>query len=70
MRLIVLDVCAGILALLSIATLAATASQCARHRAGGAYPASALAGHLRATLSWVIRAAGALPAVRLILAAP
>jgi len=69
-RLIVLEVCAGILALLVLATLAATASHCARHRAGGAYPASALAGYLRSMAPWVIYAAGALPAVRLILAAP
>jgi hypothetical protein len=70
MRLTVLEVCAGIPALLFLATLAATASHCARHRAGGAYPASALAGYLRSMVPRVIHAAGALPAVRLILAAP
>jgi heme/copper-type cytochrome/quinol oxidase subunit 2 len=68
-RLIVLEVCAGIVALLFLATPATTASHRARHRAGGAYPASALAEYLWAMVPWVILAEGALPAVRLILAA-
>jgi hypothetical protein len=66
---LVLEVCACISALLFLAALAATASRCAGHRAGGAYPASASAGNLWAMVPWVIDAAGALPPVRLILAA-
>jgi hypothetical protein len=69
-RLIVPKVCAGILALLFPATLAATISQRARQGAGGAYPASALAGCLGSIVSWVIQAAGALSAVSLICARP
>ena len=70
MRLIVLEVCAGIVALLFLLTLAATALHRARVRAGGVYPASALAEYLWALVPWVILAAAALPAVRLIVAAP
>ena len=70
MRLIVLEVCAGVAALLFLVTLAATASHRARLRAGGAYPAPALAEYLWMVVPWVIFAAGAFPAVRLIVAAP
>lgn len=70
MRLIVLGIGAGILALLFLATLTATASHRARHGVGGVYPASALAEYLWAMVPWVILAAGAIPAVRLILTAP
>ena len=69
MRLIVLEVCAGIVALLFLASMAATASHRARLRAGGAYPASALAEYLWTVVPWVILVAAALPAVRLIVAA-
>jgi heme/copper-type cytochrome/quinol oxidase subunit 2 len=69
-RLIVLEVCAGIVALLFIVMLVATASHRARLRAGGEYPASALAEYGWAVVPWIMVAAAALPAVRLIVATP
>jgi len=68
LRLIALEVCAGIFALLFLATLVATAVHRARQR-GGAYPASALAEYFWAVVPWVIVAGSAVPAVRLIVAA-
>jgi hypothetical protein len=69
-RLIVLEVCAGIVALLFLVTLAATASHRARLRAGGACPASGLPEYLWAVVPWVIIAGSTFPAVRLIVATP
>ena len=69
MRLIVLEVCAGIVALLFVVMLVATASHRARLRAGGEYPASALAEYLWAVIPWLIVAAAAFPAARLIVTA-
>ena len=70
MRLIVLEVCAGIVALLFVVMLVATASHRARVRAGGEYPVPALAEYLWAVVPWVIVAGSAFPAARLIVAAP
>ena len=68
MRLIALQVCAGIAALLFITALVAIAAHRARHRCDGTDHATALAEYVSAVVPWIMVVAAALPAVRLIVA--
>ena len=68
MRLIVLEVCAGITALLFLIMLAEIGRHRARRRSEGANDAAAMSEYLWAVVPWVILTACALPAVRLIVA--
>jgi heme/copper-type cytochrome/quinol oxidase subunit 2 len=65
-RLILLDVCAGITALLFLVMLAGIARHRAQRRSEGANNATAMSEYLWAVVPWVILTACALPAVRLI----
>jgi heme/copper-type cytochrome/quinol oxidase subunit 2 len=65
-RLILLEVCAGITALLFLLMLAAIARHRAQLRSEGANNIAAMSEYLWAVVPWVMLAACALPAVRLI----
>jgi heme/copper-type cytochrome/quinol oxidase subunit 2 len=65
-RLILLEVCAGIAALLFLVMLAEIARHRAQRRSEGANSATAMSEYLWAVVPWVILTACALPAVRLI----
>jgi heme/copper-type cytochrome/quinol oxidase subunit 2 len=65
-RLILLDFCVGITALLFLVTLAEIARHRAQRRSEGANNATAMSEYLWAVVPWVIITACALPAVRLI----
>jgi heme/copper-type cytochrome/quinol oxidase subunit 2 len=65
-RLILLEVCAGIIAFIFLVMLAAIARHRAQRRAEGANNATAMSEYLWAVVPWVILTACALPAVRLI----
>ena len=69
MRLIVLEVCASIAALLFLTSLAAMAAYHAKRRLQGVRHAVPLKEYLWAVVPWVMVAACALPAVWPILAA-
>ena len=66
MRLILLELCAGITALLFLVMLAGIARHRAQRRSEGANNATAVSEYLWAMVPWVILTACALPAVRLI----
>jgi heme/copper-type cytochrome/quinol oxidase subunit 2 len=66
MRLILLEVCAGITALLFLVMLGEIARHRARRRSEGANSVGAMSEYLWAVVPWVILTACALPAVRLI----
>jgi heme/copper-type cytochrome/quinol oxidase subunit 2 len=66
MRLILLEVCAGITALLFLVMLAEIARHRARRRSEGSNDVAAMSEYLWAVVPWVILTAFALPAVRLI----
>ena len=66
MRLILLEFCAGITALLFLVTLAAIARHRAQRRFEGANIPTAMSEYLWAVVPWVMLTACALPAVRLI----
>ena len=66
MRLILLEVCAGIIAFIFLVMLAAIARHRAQRRSKGANNATAMSEYLWAVVPWVILTACALPAVRLI----
>jgi heme/copper-type cytochrome/quinol oxidase subunit 2 len=68
MRFVVLEVCACIVALLFLTTLTATAVHRAKRSSTDAHHANALTEYLWAAIPWVMIAAAALPAVRLIVA--
>jgi heme/copper-type cytochrome/quinol oxidase subunit 2 len=65
-RLIILEVCAGITALLFLVMLAGIARHRAQRRSEGANNVAATAEYVWAVVPWVMLTAGALPAVRLI----
>jgi heme/copper-type cytochrome/quinol oxidase subunit 2 len=65
-RLILLQVCVGITALLFLVMLAGIARHRARRRSEGANNSTAMSEYLWAVVPWVILTACALPAVRLI----
>jgi heme/copper-type cytochrome/quinol oxidase subunit 2 len=65
-RLILLEMCAGITALLFLVMLAGIARHRARRRTEGANDVAALSEYLWAVVPWVMLTACALPAVRLI----
>jgi heme/copper-type cytochrome/quinol oxidase subunit 2 len=67
-RLILLEFCAGITALLFFVMLAQIARHRARRRSEGANNVAAMSEYLWAMIPWVILTACALPAVRLIVA--
>ena len=69
MRLIALEVCASIVALLFLVSLAAIAAHRARRRPQSVFPAASLTEYLWAVVPWVMVAVCALPAVWPILAA-
>jgi heme/copper-type cytochrome/quinol oxidase subunit 2 len=66
-RLILLEVCVGITALLFLVMLAGIARHRAQRRSEGANNATAMSEYLWAVVPWVMLTACALPAVRLIL---
>ena len=66
MRLILLQVCAVITALLFLVMLTEIARHRAQHRCEGTGNAPAMSEYLWAVIPWVILTACALPAVRLI----
>ena len=66
MRLILLEVCAGITALLFLVMLAGIARHRTQRRSEGANNVAAMSEYLWAVVPWVILTACALPAVRLI----
>ena len=66
MRLIILEVCAGITALLFLVMLAQIARHRAQRRSEGANNVAAMSEYLWAVIPWVMLTACALPAVRLI----
>ena len=66
MRLIVLEFCAGITALVFLGMLAQIARHRARRRSEGANNVAAVSEYLWAVIPWVILTVCALPAVRLI----
>ena len=66
MRLILLEVFAGITALLFLVMLAAIARHRAQRRSEGANNVAAMSEYLWAVVPWVILTTCALPAVRLI----
>jgi heme/copper-type cytochrome/quinol oxidase subunit 2 len=68
MRLIVLEGCAAIAAILFLTALATTALHRAQRRSEEAYRISALAEYLWIVVPWVMITACAYPAVRLIVA--
>ena len=68
MRLILLEVCAGITALLFLVMLAGIARHRAQRRSEGANNPTAMSEYLWAVVPWVMLTACALPAVRLIAA--
>jgi heme/copper-type cytochrome/quinol oxidase subunit 2 len=65
-RLILLKLCAGITALLFVVMLAEIARHRAKRRSEGASNVAAMSEYLWAVVPWVMLAAGAFPAVRLI----
>jgi heme/copper-type cytochrome/quinol oxidase subunit 2 len=65
-RLILLEVCVGITALLFLVMLAAIARHRAQGRSEGANNTSAMSDYLWAVVPWVMLTVCALPAVRLI----
>jgi heme/copper-type cytochrome/quinol oxidase subunit 2 len=65
-RLILLEVCAGITALLFLVMLAGIARHRTQRRSEGANNVAAMSEYLWAVVPWVILTACALPAVRLI----
>jgi heme/copper-type cytochrome/quinol oxidase subunit 2 len=65
-RLILLEFCVGITALVFLVMLAAIARHRAQRRSEGANNATAMSEYLWAVVPWVILTACALPAVRLI----
>jgi heme/copper-type cytochrome/quinol oxidase subunit 2 len=67
-RLILLEVCAGITALLFLVMLAGIARHRAQRRFEAANNATAMSEYLWAVVPWVMLTACALPAVRLIVA--
>jgi heme/copper-type cytochrome/quinol oxidase subunit 2 len=67
MRLIALEVCAGVAALLFITALVAIAAHRV-HRSDGPGRGTALAEFVWAVVPWIMVVAAALPAVRLIVA--
>ena len=66
MRLILLEVCAGITGLLFLIMLAEIARHRAQRRSEGANNVAAMSEYLWAVVPWMILTACALPAVRLI----
>ena len=66
MRLILLEFCAGIAALIFLVMLATIARHRAQRRSEGANNATAMSEYLWALVPWVILTVCALPAVRLI----
>ena len=66
MRLILLEVCAGITALLFLVMLAEIARHRAQRRSDGANDVAALSEYLWAVVPWVMLTVCALPAARLI----
>jgi heme/copper-type cytochrome/quinol oxidase subunit 2 len=69
-RLILLEVCAGITALLFLIMLAEIARHRAQRRCEGMGNASAMSEYLWAAVPWAILTVCALPAVRLIATLP
>jgi heme/copper-type cytochrome/quinol oxidase subunit 2 len=65
-RLILLKLCAGITALLFLVMLAGIARHRAKRRSEGANNVAAMSEYLWAVVPWVMLAACAFPAVRLI----
>jgi heme/copper-type cytochrome/quinol oxidase subunit 2 len=65
-RLILLEVCAGIAALVFLVMLTGIARHRAQRRSEGAHNVTAMSEYLWATVPWVILTVCALPAVRLI----
>jgi hypothetical protein len=70
MRLILLEVCAAIVAFLFLTSFAAMAAHHARRRCQGVVQAVSVTEYLWAAVPWVMVAAAAFPAVWPILAAP
>ena len=66
MRLVLLEVCVGITALLFLVMLTEIARYRAQRRSEGANNATAMSEYLWAAVPWVIFTVCALPAVRLI----
>ena len=66
MRLILLEICAGITALLFLVMLTEIARHRAQRRSEGANSPTAMSEYLWAVVPWVILTVCALPAVRLI----
>ncbi len=66
MRLILLEICVGITALLFLVMLTGIARHRAQRRSEGANNATAVSEYLWAAVPWVILTVCALPAVRLI----
>ena len=66
MRLILLQVCAGITALLFLVMLAGIARHRAQRRSEGANNVAAMSEYLWAVVPWMMLAACAFPAARLI----
>ena len=64
MRLIVLEVCAGVAALVFLIMLVATALHRSARGSQGPYHCAALTEYLWAVVPWLMMAAGVLPAVR------
>jgi hypothetical protein len=67
-RLILLEVCAGITALLFLVMLAGIARHRAQRRSEGAHNVAAMSEYLWAVVPWVMLTACAFPAARLIVA--
>jgi heme/copper-type cytochrome/quinol oxidase subunit 2 len=65
-RLMLLEVCAGITAFLFLVMLAGIARHRAQRRSEGANNVAATSEYVWAVVPWVMLTAGALPAVRLI----
>jgi hypothetical protein len=68
MRLIVLEVCAGVGALVFLSMLVATVLHRSARRSEGTYKSTAVAEYLWAVVPWLMMAACVLPAVRRIVA--
>jgi heme/copper-type cytochrome/quinol oxidase subunit 2 len=68
-RLIVLEVCIGMAALVFVLAMLAMARDRARRRAAGERPGVALIEYAWATTPWIMVAAAALPAVKMVMAA-
>lgn len=66
MRLIVLEVCIGIAAVLFVLSIVALARDRVRRRAEGARPGAAFAEYTWSITPWVMVAAAAIPAVKMV----